>query len=353
MRNKGFSQKVIDRMSMARSCSTNKVYRSKWRLFEQFCTDRNLDAFQASAPTVADFLTFCFETREAQPATLQGYRSAIGAVLKLSAGFNPGQDDILSQLIKSFFRERPVRDKTFLSWDVNLVLHYLKHGKLGPSANLSLRDLTLKTVFLLALATGKRCCEIHALDNNLFRIQGDWASVSLKPRADFIGKTHFTTRGAGTFTEIILPALYGAPGANLQDLSICPVHTLRCYRHRTSEMREGKKRLIISFMQNKTSDITKRTIANYLKWLVEEAYSAAAKDTLICDTFKMRPHDVRGVAITLKACTNVAMADILAAGVWSSMSTFLRFYVKEFSHDDITKLYSIGPFVAAGSVFNK
>ncbi len=80
------------------------------------------------------------------------------------------------------------------------------------------------------------------------------------------------------------------------------------------------------------------------------AYMASAQRRVVCETFKMKPHDLRGIALSLKACSNVSMADILAAGVWSSVGTFLKHYVKEFTHNQLTKLYSLGPFIAGESV---
>ena len=353
IKKRGFSQRVVDQMTQARCKSTNAVYKSRWSIFENFCRAGNQEPHTASPALVAEFLTHCFDVRKSNARTLQGYRSAIAANLKLSSGYDPGMDPILSQLIKSFFRARPVKDNTVIQWDLSVVLRYLKFGALGPTGLLSLRDLTLKTVFLLTLASGKRRGEIHALDNNVFKVQGNWDSIVLRPRADFLGKTHFTTNGAGTFSEIILPALTKADGATLQDISLCPVKTLRVYRAKTEKIRtEAQKRLIISYARSKVTDISKRCISNYLRWIVEQAYTDLAGNGELCKAMKMKPHDIRGIAMTLKSCSQVSMHEILAAGVWSSMSTFLKFYVKDFCHNETSELYSLGPFVAAESVIS-
>ena len=348
---KGFSPKLLSRLCRSRAKSTNRVYDAKWTLFAQYCKDRSVDPFHAKSPVVADFLLHCFDTRHSSATTLQGYRSALGSVLKLSAGYDPGQDAILAQLIRSFFRERPVASRRIVPWSINLVLRYLKHGKLAPTALLTKRELTLKTVFLLALATGKRCGEIHALDSEVFKVNDSYDSVILKPRSDFLSKTHFTSRGAGTFSQVVIPSLISDPSSDLQDHSLCPVKTLQIYRIYSELVRTPEqKRLIISFMPSKKTDITKQCIANYLRWLVQQAYTDTANDPLACTALSMRPHDVRGLATTLKSFTQVTMADLLAAGVWTTMSTFLRFYCKEFTRSEISDLYALSPFVAAGSI---
>ena len=350
---KGFSPQLLSRLSSARAQSTNRVYAAKWNLFAQYCKDHDIDPYQAKSPTVADFLLFCFDTRQSSACTLQGYRSALGSVLKLSCGYDPGQDEILSQLIRSFFRERPIGARRIVPWSLNLVLRYLKHGKLAPTALLSRRNLTLKTVFLLTLASGKRCGEIHALDSEVFKVNDSYSSVILKPRSDFLSKTHFSSRGAGTFSQIVIPALASSPDSDLQDFSLCPVKTLRVYRTQTEPVRTAEqKRLIISFMPSKKNDITKQCIANYLRWLVQQAYTDTANCPTSCTALDMRPHDVRGLATTLKSFTHVTMSDMLAAGVWTSMSTFLRFYCKEFTRSEVTDLYALSPFVAAGSILH-
>jgi len=300
---------------------------------------------------VADFLTWLFEERNASVRTVRGYRSALGAGLRNATGYDPGADEVISQLMRSFLRQRPIKMRSVISWDIGLVLNYLKSGKLGPTARLSPKDLTLKLVFLLALATGKRRSEIHALDMDVRKINDEWKEVVLRPRPDFLGKTHFATGGAGTFSEIVLTSIDSAAGYALADLSLCPVKTLQVYLRVSREYRDpGQERLVISFQKGKTDDIKKQTISNYLKLIVQQAYLASASDEAVCQEYKMSPHDLRGVATSLKSSKNVTMAEILASGVWSSANTFITHYVKKFTCDELSNLCRLGPFVAAGTV---
>ena len=353
-RQEGYSQKVLEHMSKARAGTTRAVYASKWAVFPQYCQEHNINAFKARSADIAEFLTWAFEERKSSPRTLQGYRSAIAARLRLSAGYDPGQDEFLTQLLKSFLVQRPVKDKSVIRWDLKLVLHYLKHGRLRLSANLNPRDITLKMVFLLALASGKRRGELHALEPTLYQVGKFWSAVKLKPRPDFLGKTHFTTSGAGTFQELVIPALSSRKQPDPDEVALCPVHTLRAYKEISDKYRApAQKRLIISFVQNRDTDISAQSVSNYLKWLVTQAYQESAEDEQVSSQFKMTPHDLRDVATSLKAITQVSMHELLAAGTWASMDTFLNCYIKQFSRSELTGLYELGPFVSAGSILQE
>ena len=345
---------MLQHLNQARTKSTRSVYESKWSVFVQYCSKHNADPFKARSADIAEFLTWAFEERNSSPRTLQGYRSAIAAKLRLASGYDPGQDEFLSQLLKSFLLQKPIKDKSIVKWDLGLVLHYLKHGRLQATASLEPRDVTLKTVFLLALASGKRRGEIHALDATLYQVGKSWDAIKLKPRPEFLGKTHFATTGAGTFQELVIPALTKKPKAEPMDIALCPVHTLRVYKAVSDKYRSPQqKRLIISFVKGRETDITCQSISNYLKWLVAQAYQESAEVGQLAAKFSMTPHDLRGIATSLKAATHVSMRELMAAGTWSSMNTFLKCYAKDFSRSELTGLYELGPFVTAGSVLQE
>ena len=59
-----------------------------------------------------------------------------------------------------------------------------------------LKHLTLKTAFLLALASGKRRSEIHACVANKVSNLGQWEKVALFPSSDFIAKNQLAREGS-------------------------------------------------------------------------------------------------------------------------------------------------------------
>ena len=70
---------------------------------------------------------------------------------------------ILHDLWRSFQVEAPVRGVHPPAWDLIKVLDFLRSSVFKPLTNASLRDLTRKTLFLVALATAKRVGELQAL----------------------------------------------------------------------------------------------------------------------------------------------------------------------------------------------
>ena len=58
--------------------------------------------------------------------------------------------------------DRPKGRRGIPSWNLSLVLYQLTKAPFEPLKEASLKHLTFKTVFLLALASGKRRSEIHA-----------------------------------------------------------------------------------------------------------------------------------------------------------------------------------------------
>ena len=102
-----------------------------------------------------------FEERKLQPSTIDGYRSAIADKLGNST-LNISKDENLTRLLDSFHRDRHKGRRGIPSWNLSLVLHQLTKTPFEPIKEASLKHLTFKTVFLLALGSGKRRSEIHA-----------------------------------------------------------------------------------------------------------------------------------------------------------------------------------------------
>ncbi|ESP02016.1 hypothetical protein LOTGIDRAFT_111508, partial [Lottia gigantea] len=62
---------------------------------------------------------------------------------------------LVARFMKGLFVKIPPRPRYLFTWDASVLLKFL--GSMYPLDKLSLKELTLKTVCLLALSTAQRC----------------------------------------------------------------------------------------------------------------------------------------------------------------------------------------------------
>ena len=70
-----------------------------------------------------------------------------------------------------------------------------------------LKHLTLKTAFLLTLASGKCRSEIPAWVAYKVSNLGQWKKVALIPSSDFIAKSQLAREGSQSVSLVTIPAL--------------------------------------------------------------------------------------------------------------------------------------------------
>ena len=101
-------------------------------------------------------------------STIRGYRSMLANTYQISLE-SIGSNVQLSNLVRNFAISAQKVKRKIPSWSLNCVLSYLE--KAEPLHSLSLNRLTMKTVFLVSLATAKRVSELQALYPDIsFRI---------------------------------------------------------------------------------------------------------------------------------------------------------------------------------------
>ena len=187
LKEQGFSEAVAARIEAPQRRSTRSVYEAKWTISKKWYVTNQVDFRSPPIKSVADFLMYLFEDKKLQPSTIDGYRSAISDKLG-DTTVNISKDDNLTRLLESFHRDRPKGRRGIPSWNLSLVLHQLTKAPFEPLREASLKHLTFKTVFLLALGSGKRRSEIHAWQHKNIRHQSDWSKVSLFPSPSFLSK---------------------------------------------------------------------------------------------------------------------------------------------------------------------
>ncbi len=101
--------------------------------------------------------------------------------LKNFSDIDYSNQSVLSNVLRSMELERPKTLSPVPQWNLPLVLDVLSRHPFEPINSCSLKFLTYKTVFLIALASGRRRSEIHALsaDNACVNFTHDESAVEL------------------------------------------------------------------------------------------------------------------------------------------------------------------------------
>ena len=258
----GFSEEVAARMEAPQRHSTRAVYKSKWAIFVKWCDSNEVDFRSPSVNHIADFLLHLFKERKLQPSTIHGNRTAMADMVN-NDKLNISKDENLTRLLDSFHRDKPKGRQGVPTWNLSLVLHQLTKAPFEPMRKASLKHLTLKTVFLLALASGKRRSEIHAWLYKNIRHQENWSHGSLYPSPSFLSKNQLAREGPSSVAPVVIPALAPSLDNSLkEDKSLCLVRALRYYLDWTQDLRKGKDLVFVSFRNSFQKYIFPATISS-------------------------------------------------------------------------------------------
>ena len=137
------------------------------------------------------------------------------------------------------------------------MLPQLTKAPFEPIKEASLKHLTFKMVFHLALGSGKHRSERHAWQNRNIRDQSDWSKVSLYPSPSFLSKNQLAKEGPDSVAPVVIPAQGLTVDRSLKsDRSLYPVRALCYYLDRTSDLRQNKELVFVSFKKGFEKDIS-------------------------------------------------------------------------------------------------
>ena len=345
LRDKQFSSEVAEHVSKARRDSTVKVYDAKWQIFRDWENQRKIDPIQATPQIVADFLTFLFSVKKCQVSTIRGYRSTISNTLKYRTGYDFGSHPVLSELIKSFAKQRPEDRSLAPKWDLAFVLSHMCKAPFEPLDKASLFHLSVKTVFLVTLAMARRVSEVHALsiDSDHLRFSNLDGSLILRTQLGFLAKNQLPSRAPDS---IIIPKLsnFCRKSDNFNRM-LCPVRAVKIYLNKTKSLRKCRKRLFIPTQGDQ--DLAKSTLSRWVKYAIKNAYDTISKNPL--RLFKPRAHELRAISASWAYMNYIPLEEILKSAVWSSTSLFASHYLRDF-REQTENLRAMGPIIAPQKV---
>ena len=284
---------------------SGKTYDSLFRKWAGWCTERDIDPLSGDVTSVVNFLADLFH-QGYQHRSLCSYRSAISSVHEPVDGQPIGSHPMVSRLLKGVFHERPPQPRYSTTWDVSVVTNHIE--SLGDNQDLTLADLTLKVVALLALTRPSRSVDLTNLDIRFRHFCPEGVTFHAAKLAK-------QSRQTKPVKEFFFPKFE-------QNKKLCPVLALQEYEKRTSEKRSSNGTLstqLLIAMIKPHKPVSSSTVARWLKTVLNNAG---------IDTSIFKAHSVRSAATSSASEAGVTTATILDAADWATETVFQRFYYK-------------------------
>ena len=111
------------------------------------------------------------------------------------------------------------------------------------------------------------------------------------------------------------------------DRFICPVRALLFCLDRTSDLRQNKELVFVSFKEDLDKDISLAIISSWIKQTVILCYELS--DPEAHTLHQVKSHDVRPFAASKAFQSGVSLEQILSSCYWKSYNTFTQFYLKD------------------------
>lgn len=250
---------------------------------------------------ILDFLVELYDNGASYSA-INTARSAISSCVVIPGFESAGKHPLVKRLVKAVYQTRPSFPRYQKTWNVSQVLDYIR--LLYPLNCLTLKDLTLKLVILIALVTGQRGQSIWLMDLQ-HMTEG-------KDSYRFLIQEKVKQSAPGRAQPELL--LSGYP----KDRKICVVKTMKEYLTRTKTLRTSTKLFISYIGQHKPA--SRDTISRWIKDIMVRAG---------IDVQRFAPHSTRSASVSRASSKNVPLNTILRTAGWSNQCTFAKFYNKD------------------------
>lgn len=299
----GFSSSASELFLSSWRKPTQKAYDIYIRKWKDFAAETGVSPFYADITEIANFLAKLYD-EGASFSALNTARSALSAFLPCTELGSVGSHPSICRVLKGAFERRPALPKYHDTWDPDKVLNLL--ATWPEIQDLSLKQLSLRTVTLLVLLTGQRGHALWGMNVSDVRFGANDQQCMLF----FSGKLKTTRAGYHTKPAVVQ--------AFPTEEKLCPVRHLKEYIRRTQDKRkEGNGKLFLSYAKP-WGEISRNTFSRWVK----KVLSACGIDTTVYGS-----HSTRSAACSAVLET-VSLKTIMKAAGWESESTFSRFYKK-------------------------
>lgn len=300
---RGFSENVSGLLLEGERPSTVRAYQSAWRSWHRWCGERQINSLSPDLKDVLAYLTG--HERGLSYRSINLHRSMLSSTLPKIEGSDLGKHELVCKLLKAIFNRNPPKAKYDCFWDVASTLELLKEW--GPNEELNLKQLTLKTCLLLALASFCRVSELAAMSRSDITLENSGLLINLT-------KLRKTQR-QGSLKRLEICGFS-------RDPTLCPVKCVARYLESTGHLIQNTCTALFVGYNKPHGPVSSSTVARWIK---------SALILLKVDTSKYSAHSTRGSAASSAFASGTPVDEILAAANWSNAKTFYRFYQRPVS----------------------
>ena len=245
------------------------------------------------------------------------FRSALSFFLKLEFP-NLGYDSNITRLFKYFYKSRPSFPRYTVTWDVGKVLRFL--AAWHPPESLSLRELTLKTVTLVALTSSDRAQTIQSMKSN--RVEATNEGLV------FVICDLLKTSRRGRPAQVVTCVTWDAPELDVAFYVHKYIDRTFIFRKRAFDKGLGLPTQL--FLSHKTKKpVARPTISRWIK----EVMALSGIDTTV-----FLPGSTRGASTSAAERRGASLGQLLSAGNWTNLGTYQRFYQRRMADTPVGRL---------------
>lgn len=268
----------------------------------QYCRGNSRDIYEPSVASLLNFFTSEFNLGKSY-GTLNNSRAAISLITDPELS----NDHRIKRFFKGIHNLKPNKPRYDVTWDPNVVLTYWENKE--DNNTLSIKDLTLKLVTLVALVTAHRAQTLSLIKvNNIVRVR-EGLEIKIEDRI----KTSGVNR---TQPVLRLPRFTERP-------SLCVASCIETYLEKTKAIRGNEQQLFLT-IKNPVRAATTQTICRWIKWSLEQSG---------LDTNVFKAHSTRHASTSAVSRKGICLDVIRNTAGWTSTECFSKFYNRPIVRD--------------------
>ena len=318
----GISREVAKTQLQSIVKQTLIMYQKNWRRFSSWCCEKQTHYGEITVNVICEYLLFLFNSKtpsgkDFSSGELNKVRSSLAFFLQYDIP-KLGNEMPVVRLFNYFYKTRPNFPRYLVTWDVGLVLKFL--AKWHPIENLSLKQLTLKTVTLVALTSSDRAQTIHAL-------RADNVHVSSEGLVFVVPSILKHSRRGDPASKVVCVS-WDAPELNVADYVLAYMNKMLKFRRKSWE--KDKKDIKQLFLSHRTGKpVKKQTISRWIREVMEMSG---------IDISVYGPHSTRGASISEATRRGASVDNLMKHGHWKNLGTYSRFYNRELCETPVGRL---------------